>query len=155
MESTNEKKQFDVAEIQLTYKATVKPSSRPKITGSQDAERVLRETWDQDKIELLEQFKILLINRANKVLGVLDVSSGGISGTVSDPKIIFAAALKAAVCGVIVADNHPSGNLAPSQADIDLMKKLTQGGKFLEISILDHIILTSESYFSFANEGLI
>lgn len=155
MESTNEKKQFEVAEIQLTYKSTVKASMRPKITGSKDAEQVLRKTWDEGKIELIEQFKILLTNRANKVLGVLEVSRGGISGTVADPKIIFVTALKALASGIILAHNHPSGNLTPSQADIDLTKKLKEGGKFLEISILDHIILTSESYYSFADDGLL
>jgi hypothetical protein len=103
MESANEKKQFEVAEIQLTYKSTVKASMRPKITGSKDAEQVLRKTWDEDKIELVEQFKVLLINRANKVLGVLEVSQGGISGTVADPKIIFVTVLKAAACGIILA----------------------------------------------------
>lgn len=103
MESTNEKKQFEVAEIQLSYKSTVKASMRPKITGSKDAERILRETWDANKIELVEQFRVLLMNRANKVLGVLDVSQGGISGTVADPKIIFVTALKAAACGIILA----------------------------------------------------
>lgn len=155
METTNEKKQFEVAEIQLTYRSTVKASMRPKIAGSKDAELVLRKTWDEDKIELVEQFKVLLINRANKVLGVLEVSRGGISGTVADPKIIFVAALKAVASGIILAHNHPSGNLTPSQADIDLTRKLKEGGKFLEISVLDHIILTSEAYFSFADEGLL
>ena len=155
MESTNEKKQLEVAEIQLAYRSTVKASMRPKVTGAKDAEQILRQTWDEDKIELVEQFKVLLINRANKVLGVLEVSQGGISGTVADPKIIFSTALKAAACGIILSHNHPSGNLTPSQADIDLTKKLKEGGKFLEISILDHIILTSESYFSFADEGLL
>jgi DNA repair protein RadC len=155
MESTNEKRQFEVAEIQLSYKSKVAASSRPKISSSKDAEKVLRETWDSDKLELVEQFKILLVNRAHKVLGILEVSQGGIAGTVADPKIIFVSALKAAACGIILAHNHPSGNLNASQADIDLTKKLKEAGKFLEIQILDHIIITSEKYFSFADEGLL
>lgn len=155
MESTSEKKQFEVSEIQLTYRSKVKASMRPKITCSSDAERVLRQTWDEDKIEFVEQFKVLLITRANKVLGIVDISQGGISGTVCDPKIVFASALKAASCGIIVAHNHPSGNLTPSQADIDLTRKLKEAGKFLEIAVLDHVILTGEAYFSFADEGLL
>lgn len=73
----------------------------------------------------------------------------------ADPKLIFAAAIKANACGIILAHNHPSGNLSPSQADIDLTKRMKEGGKFLEIQVLDHVILTTEGYFSFADDGLI
>lgn len=104
---------------------------------------------------MVEQFRILLTNRADKVLGILDVSQGGIAGTVTDRKVIFACALKAAASGIILAHNHPSGNLIASQADIELTKKLSAGGRILEIAVLDHIIITSESYFSFAEEGLL
>lgn len=155
MESTNEKRQFQVAEIQLTYKSNVKPSLRPKITGSKDAYNILRENWDGSKIEFVEQFKVMLLNRANKVLGIFEVSTGCSTGTVADPKLIFAAAIKANACGAILAHNHPSGNLQPSQADIDLTKRMKEGGKLLEIQILDHVIVTSEGYYSFADEGLL
>ena len=156
MENTiHQTKQFQVAEIQLSYKSNVKPSERPKITGSRDAYQVLKESWDDSKIELVEQFKVLLTNRANKVLGILEVSTGGIAGTVADPKIIFVAALKGGATGIILSHNHPSGNLNPSQADIDLTKKIKEGGKLLEIQLLDHIIMTSENYYSFADEGLV
>ena len=92
----------------------------------------------------------MLLNRANKVLGIFEVSSGGSTGTVADPKLVFAAAIKANACGIILAHNHPSGNLQPSQADIDLTKKMKEGGKLLEIQILDHVIITTEGYYSFA-----
>jgi DNA repair protein RadC len=156
MENKNDQtKQFDVAEIQLTYKPTVKPSKRLTITGSKDACEVLRIGWDGSRMELIEQFKIILTNRANKVLGIFQVSTGGIAGTVADPKLIFAVALKAGASGIILSHNHPSGNLNPSQADIDLTRKIKEGGKLLEIQVLDHVILTSESYYSFADEGLL
>ncbi len=155
METTNEKKQWEVAEIQLSYKSNVKPSLRPKITSSRDAHEVLRQVWNDSVIELCEQFKVLFTNRANKVLGVFEVSTGGVSGTVADPKLIFAAALKACATGLILSHNHPSGNLTPSHADIELTKKIKEGGRLLEIQLLDHLILTSESYFSFADEGLL
>ena len=155
MENTNEKRLYQVAEIQLTYKSNVMPSLRPKINCSKDAYNVLLENWDGSKIELVEQFKVMLLNRANKVLGLFEVSTGGISGTVADPKIIFAAALKGSASGLIVAHNHPSGNLTASQSDIDLTRKLKEAGKFLEIQLLDHVIVTTEGYFSFADEGLI
>lgn len=155
MESTNEKKIFEVAEIQLSYKSIVKPSLRPKITSSKDAHDVLRKYWDGDKLELVEQFKVMLLNRANRVIGLLDLSTGSTTGTIADPRLIFCAALKGNSCGIIVAHNHPSGNLSASQADIALTNKLQQAGKFLEIQLLDHLILTSESYISFADEGLL
>ena len=155
METTNEKRLYEVAEIQLTYKSDVKPSLRPKISGSKDAYNVLLENWNSSKIEFVEQFKILLMNRANKVLGIFEVSSGSATGTVADPKLIFAAAIKANACGIILAHNHPSGNLQPSQADIDLTRKMKEGGKFLEIQVLDHVIVTTEGYYSFADEGIL
>lgn len=155
MESTNEKKQYEVAEIQLSYKSNVKPSLRPKINGSREAFNILKESWDENKIEFIEQFKVMLTNRANKVLGILEVSTGGVSGTVADPKVIFAAAIKAGACGFIVAHNHPSGNLTASQSDIELTKRLRDGGRLLEIQLLDHLIMTTEGYFSFADEGMI
>ncbi|SKC85224.1 JAB domain-containing protein [Ohtaekwangia koreensis] len=155
MESTNEKKQWEVAEIQLSYKSNVKPSLRPKITSSRDAHEVLKRVWNDSVIELCEQFKVLFTNRANKVLGVFEVSTGGIAGTVADPKLIFVAALRAGATGLILSHNHPSGNLTPSHADIELTKKIKEGGRLLEIQLLDHLILTSESYYSFADEGLI
>ncbi len=142
-----------MAEIQLTYRTDVKPSMRPKISGSKDAFNVLLENWDKSRIEFVEQFKAMLLNRANKVLGIFEVSSGSSTGTIADPKLIFAAAIKANACGIILAHNHPSGNLNPRQADIDLTRKMREGGKFLEIQLLDHLIVTIEGYYSFADEG--
>jgi DNA repair protein RadC len=155
METTNGKSLFEVAEIQLSYKSKVKPSLRPKITSSRDCENVLRKYWDEDKIEFVEQFKVLLLNRAQKVIGLYEASSGTTTYTVADPRLIFVAAIKANACAVILSHNHPSGNLNPSQADIDLTKKMREAGKFLEVAVLDHIIISSESYYSFADEGLL
>jgi DNA repair protein RadC len=155
MENTKETRQYQVAEIQLIYKSNVKPSERLKISTSKDAQGALMKSWDGTKLELVEQFKVMLVNRANKVLGIFELSTGGVTGTVADPKLIFAAAIKGAACGIIMAHNHPSGNLAPSQADIDLTRKIKEGGRLLEIQLLDHIILTSEGYYSFADEGLL
>lgn len=131
-----QKKSWEVAEIELSYKPKVKASNRPKINGSRDSCEVLRSTWDLDKMELLEQFKVLLTNRANKVLGVLEISSGGISGTVADPNLIFTAALKAGASGIILSHNHPSGNLNPSQGDLELRPKNSARGRFLKFKCL-------------------
>lgn len=146
---------FQVSEISVTYKPKFKASERPKIESSKDVYNILFQNWDMNKMELLEQFEILLLNRANKVLGIYEVSSGGIAGTVADPKLIFSAALKGCASSIILAHNHPSGNLKPSQADISLTQKLITAGSFLDIAVLDHIIVTSEGYMSFADEGLL
>lgn len=155
MENKNETRQYQVAEIELSYKPNVKPSLRPKITCSKDVHHLLYENWDKNKLELQEQFKVMFTNRANKVLGIYELSTGGIAGTVADPKLIFVAALKCAACGFILSHNHPSGNLTPSQADLDLTRKLREGGKLLELQLLDHIIITSEGYYSFADDGVL
>ena len=136
------------------YKSKVKPSERPCVSSSKEVYELLKRNWNDTQIELVEQFKILLLNRANKVLGIYEISTGGISGTVADPKVIFMAALGAAACGVILSHNHPSGNVKPSRADIELTRKIKQGGELLDISVLDHLIISSESYYSFADEGL-
>ncbi|NOS90599.1 MAG: JAB domain-containing protein [Cyclobacteriaceae bacterium] len=154
METQQERNHIQVAEIQLSYKTKVKPSDRPKIMSSKDAYDILLQAWDKDKIEFVEQFKILLVNRANRVLGIVDISTGSITGTVADPKIIFASAIKANACSLIMAHNHPSGNKQASQADIDLSRKMREGGKILEIQVLDHIIVTIEGYLSLTDEGL-
>ncbi|GHM99497.1 DNA repair protein RadC [Cytophagales bacterium WSM2-2] len=102
-----------------------------------------------------EEFWVLLLNRANRLIKKKRVSEGGVSGTVADPKIIFKLALDELASGIIVAHNHPSGNLKPSESDITLTKKLKEGGKLLEINVLDHIIAGHNQYLSFADEGLI
>lgn len=125
---------------------------RPRIGGSADAFEIL-------KAELLdiphEAFWIILLNRANRVIRKHQISQGGVSGTVADPKIIFKVAVEELASGIILAHNHPSGNLTASQADIDLTKKLKESGKLLDIQVLDHIIIAGKKYFSFADEGLL
>ena len=83
------------------------------------------------------------------------ISKGGQGGTIADPKIIFKSALENNAASIILAHNHPSGNLKPSQADINLTKKLREAGSFLDIPVLDHLIFTDTSYFSFADEGIL
>jgi len=146
---------FNVSEIELRYRTNVKASDRPQIRSSQDAYQVLAAYWG-DLIEMQEEFNLLLLNRANRVLGIYNVSKGGVAGTVVDAKIVFAAALKANASSIILAHNHPSGNRQPSQADIDLTKKLKQAGQVLDIQVLDHLILMPDDrYFSFADDCLI
>lgn len=144
-----------VAEIELIYKSKVKASERPKVITSQDAYKLLKENWDENKIEFIEQFKVLFLNRANKVLGIFELSTGGVTGTVADPKLVFMAALKVNACNIILCHNHPSGNVKPSSADEQLTQKIKEAGKYLDLPVIDHLIITNEAYYSFADKGLL
>ena len=99
---------FKVAEVQLTFKPKYKIADRPQIRSSEDAYGVLIQQWSKGRIEYLEEFKIILVNRKNRVLGIVDISQGGIHGTLVDPKVVFAIALKSGASGIILAHNHPS-----------------------------------------------
>ena len=145
-------KTFKVAEVEISYKPDYKVSEIPQISSSNDAYDIVLEHWNMDRIELLEEFKILLVNRRNRVLGVVDISHGGLSVTVVDPKVIFAAALKSCASGIILAHNHPSGELDPSREDIAITKKLKAGAELLDLKILDHLIVSKDSFYSFADE---
>lgn len=125
---------------------------KPKISSSKDAFDLIQ----GDLMDLPhEEFWVLLLNRMHQVVKKKRISEGGVSGTVADPKIIYKLALEDLASGVIVAHNHPSGNLKPSQSDIDLTRKLKEAGRFLEVQLLDHLIIANRNYFSFADEGLI
>jgi DNA repair protein RadC len=126
-------------------------AKKPKISSSTDCYNVLR-PYLHDLPH--EEFWVILMNRSNQVMKVERASQGGIAGTVADPKVIFKKALDMQCSGIILAHNHPSGNTKPSHADIQLTKKLKQGGEMLEISVLDHLIFTDDGYFSFNDEGM-
>lgn len=144
-----------VAEVELVYKTTVKPSQRPKINSVKDCYQLLKELWDENTIEMQEQFKVMLLNRGNKVIGVYEASSGGLTGTVADPRLILAAAIKSLAVSIILSHNHPSGNLKPSRADEELTQKIKVAASYHDIRVIDHIIITSEGYYSFADEGVL
>ena len=143
----------NIAEISITYSCKIKASDRTQITKSDKAYKVILEAFPST--EHREYFYAMFLDRANRVMGVYQVSSGGITGTVVDPKIVFQAALKANACSVIIGHNHPSGQIHPSEADISLTRKMKQGGEFLELPVLDHIIIGQDKYYSFADDGRI
>ena len=127
-------------------------TNKVRITCSTDIYELMKpELLDLPK----EEFWVVLLNRANRVLSKQQVSIGGVSGTVADPKIIFKAALDRYASSIILVHNHPSGNMKPSQADISLTNKMKEAGKLLEIPVLDHIIFSDQGYLSFADEGLL
>ena len=144
----------ELAEIKVSYRNPQKPKIR--IAGSSEVFDILYPLYDQSLIEYQELFFLLLLNRANSVLGWIKLSSGGTAGTVVDPKMVFAIALQTNASGIILSHNHPSGNIKPSQSDIDLTKNINSAGRLLEIKLLDHIIVSPEKvYYSFADEGIL
>ncbi len=153
--ATHKNDWMHAAEIELVYKMTVKPSGRPIIRSSNDAAGLLSAAWDKDKIDFVEQFKILLLNTGHRVLGLVDISSGGVAGTLADIKLIFSAALKANATSIILSHNHPSGNPRPGKMDKQVTNRLQLAGELLDVKVIDHIIVSSEGYYSFADEGII
>ncbi len=140
-----------VAAMELGRRRQLSPiKDKPQIRSSKDAYQVLAPIISDLPHE---EFWILLLNRANKVIGRERVSIGGVAGTVVDAKIIFRKALSSLACGIILCHNHPSGSLHPSQADLDITQKLKKAGQNLEINVLDHLIISEMGYFSFADEG--
>jgi DNA repair protein RadC len=145
---------FDlIAEITIGYSHLVKPSQQIQIHSSNDSYKHLLPIWKD--IEYRESFAVLLLSRANKILGIRWISTGGTSGTLVDLKLIFQAALKANATAIIAAHNHPSGQLCPSDSDTKLTRKIRDAGTILDITLLDHVILSSEGYYSMADEGII
>lgn len=128
---------------------------RAKITSSKDSYEYIRKFWGTD-IEILESFYILMLNNANNTLGYVKLSSGGITGTLVDIRLLAKFALDSLACAVIIAHNHPSGTLKPSQADKAITKKIKDGLELLDIKLLDHIIITPDNgYYSFADESIL
>ncbi len=132
-----------------------KESDLPKklrITSSKDV-------YDMMAANLLdlphEEFWVLLLNRANAVIKKVQISTGGVAGTVADPKLIFKTALENLASSIILVHNHPSGNMMPSQADKELTKKMKEAGKLLDIPVLDHVIFADRVFYSFADEGIL
>ena len=145
---------FSLNEITVSYSYKAKPSQLPKICCSKDVYNLVFPTWRED-IEFRESFKILLLSRANRILGISNLFTGGLSGVVVDPKLVFQTALKSNASSIILMHNHPSGILVASDADLKITNKIVEIGKLLDMPILDHIIFTGESYFSMADNGII
>lgn len=145
---------FKVAEVEVSYRPNYNMEERPRITSSFQAFQILKQQWDSGRISFLEEFKVILLNRGNTVLGIVDISMGGVSGTLVDPKIIFSIALKANASSIILAHNHPSGDLKPSESDILLTARLAECGRLLDITVWDHLIISENRYYSFLDEGV-
>ena len=124
---------------------------KKKISSSRDVFEIFQADMADSPYE---EFWVLLLNRANRIIKKVKVSDGGVSGTVADPKRIFRYALDSMCSGIILCHNHPSGNIEPSNADKELTRKIKSGAAYFDISVLDHIIIGDEKYFSFADRGM-
>lgn len=142
-----------IASFELGKRAVnVSPKRTEKIQSSMNAYRL----FEGDISDLShEEFWVAYLNRNNQVIEKFQLSMGGITGTVADVRLIYKKGVENGACSIIVAHNHPSGNLKPSQADIKLTNKIKKGGELLDINLIDHLIITEASYLSFADEGLL
>ena len=145
-----------INEVKISYRENVKAAFWHKIKSSSDAANLLNEYWDKSTININESFKIVLLNNGNKVKGIYELSKGGITGVSVDLRLLFAVVLKSLSVGIILCHNHPSGTLKPSEADKDITKKIKAAAQLLDISVLDHIIITpGGGYYSFADDGIL
>lgn len=144
---------MQLAEIKVSY--INQQAQRQKVLHSKSIYDVILPQWNSETIEYIEEAKVMLLNRPNEILGVYELSKGGISGTVVDIRIILGVALKCNASAIVLIHNHPSGNLQPSEQDKVITKKLREASKLLDLVLLDHLIISKDSYYSFADDGLL
>ena len=144
---------MEVSEITVSY--SNKNTDRIKITGSETAYDVIIKHWDKNIIEFQEEVKLILLNRANIVLGVCNLSKGGVSGCIVDIKIILSISLKCNASGIIIVHNHPSGNMSASKADLSITKRLKEACEIVDLSLLDHLIISKDDYLSMSDRDLL
>lgn len=144
---------MEVAEISVSY--STNQADKIKLINCYEVFEFILSNWNLDIIEFQEECKIILFNRANFVLGIYELSKGGISGTVVDIRIILSVALKCNASGIILVHNHPSGNLTPSDADKSITRKLKNACDLLEFVLIDHFIISRDNFYSFKQDGLL
>jgi len=142
-----------VNEVKMVYRCP-QLKLRPMVASSADAYEILKPCYDEC-MDMREEFWLLMLDRGNRAKALYQVSSGGLHGTVCDPKLVYAAALKSLASSVILSHNHPSGQLRPSEEDIRLTKKLVEAGSFLDLPVHDHVIMSRDGYYSFADNGML
>lgn len=146
-----------VCEVKISYRPTVKLCQRPVLSSSVDIYRLLIDShvFSPDAIEHREFFKVLLLNNANRLLGIMHLSEGSIDGTVVDIRHIMQGAILANATGLVLCHNHPSGNCQPNAQDNSVTQKVKQACSLFSILILDHLIITPYAYYSYADERII
>jgi len=142
---------YKVGEVKLSYKPKFK--NQQKVTCSEDVYKYMLSTYKKGTICYKEYFKVLFLNQANQILGYTLISEGGITETCADVRLIMQAALLTNSVALILAHNHPSGSMKPSRQDMEITKQVKDAARFMRITVTDHLILTDEGYYSFADEG--
>ena len=145
-------KEYTIKRFEL--KSNQSDFPKKKIASSNDANEFIRQFYSDD-IDIFESCFVLLLNQANFTIGYAKISQGGITGTFVDPQLVAKYAIESLAKAVVLAHNHPSGNLAPSSQDLDITKRIRAGLDLFNITLLDHIILTSDHYTSLGDEGLL
>jgi len=144
-----------LAEMTASYKSKINKEDRVTVTQSKDIYNYFVSVWNDDRIEYVEDSKVILLNKKNEILGWVSLSGGCVDGVMLDKKVIFQHALLANASSVILAHNHPSGNTTPSEQDITVTKDIIKAGKIIGINVLDHIIVTTNGYTSLMDQGCI
>lgn len=145
-----------VNEISVSYKEKIRTIESKGIKSSEDAAKLFFDNWNPGTIGFQETFKVLLLNNANKMKGIYQLSTGSMTGTTIDMRILFAVIVKTLSVGIILVHNHPSGQLRPSEADKKITQKIQEAAKFFDVNVLDHLIIVpGGNYYSFADNGLI
>lgn len=147
-------KLFSIKEIDISYSYGTAKAERETIHSSLDAKNIFVSAFGAT-LEYKESFFVLVLNNSNDILGIKKISEGGITATIVDVRLIFQTVLKAHGTAFIICHNHPSGKLQPSQADKNITAKIKEGAKVLDLNLLDHLIVTAESYLSFADDGIL
>lgn len=145
---------YKVCDVKLTYNTKVKSSERAVVRDSNSTYSLLMDhIYDSETIQYREYMKLILLNRAHKVLGIVHISEGGLDSTSADIRIIMQAAILGNASAMILSHNHPSGNKQPSNQDDVLTDKVNKAAKLFNIRLLDHIIVTDSGYYSYSDEG--
>ncbi len=144
---------MEASEIYIYYKN--KNPNTVQLTDSEKVYEFIIDRYDKSTIEIQENVKLILLNNANRVLGVYDVSKGGTNSSVIDVKLLLAVILKTAASSIILVHNHPSGNLTPSDADIKITKKLKEACRLMDINLLDHLVISNNGFYSLADNGCV
>lgn len=144
----------NISEIEVAYRPLSTTILNP-ITQSKDAYDLIIREWDDNILEMIEEVKVIFLNRTNKQIGIYNLAKGGITGCVVDIRVILSVALKTLATGIILVHNHPSGNLNPSTEDKKITNDLQKACEIMNITLLDHLIVTRKGFFSFADEGII
>lgn len=139
-------------EVSLVYRNKTRADDRPSVKSPAEAFEILIKTWDADQIGLLEEFKILLLDRRLRLMSIASIAKGGFSSVHVDPRVVFSTALKRRADSIILAHNHPSECLMPSRLDIELTEEFKEIGELLNIQVADHLIITEHGFHSIVSD---